>query len=483
MRRLFAGSLIYGLGNVVNKLVTLLLLPIFTAYLTPKDYGVVSMLTVVGGFIAPIFALGLGSSIGILYFDTREPHERRSIIWSGAVVLFAGAGGMALAGWMLAQPLSRLLLGDETYAVHTAVAMATAAAGVAGIPWQLRLQFEERPLAFIIVTILGLAAGTAASLWFVVMLNQGAMGALIGGLVGQLTGTILFLVVAADKLFASESLRFVGKLIHHGLPFIPSFGFVFVLQNWVRWPLEWYHGLDNVGIYSVGANVGAVLGLLVNAFLSAWTPFALSYAGREDEARSVLGRITLYYVAGFGFLTCLFFLYAAPVVQLFAQPMFYEAAEVVGFSAAGQFLSGLFMMMLPPLYFAKRVQSVVVTQAVATVIVIVGGELLVPRFGIQGAALTVLLGFSGLVVSQWLALHWMPVLKIRYDYRRTAFLFLLFAIVATISFKISFTTLSLGLMLAGVVTLAAGAVVFLQICRVEDILHTMKRTPWVLQGK
>ena len=483
MRRLLAGSLIYGLGNVVNKLVTLLLLPIFTAYLTPKDYGVVSMLTVVGGFIIPIFALGLGSSIGILYFDTREPCERRSIIWSAAAVLLASAGVMALTGWMLAQPLSRLLLSDEAYAMHTMIAMATAAAGVAGIPWQLRLQFEERPLAFIIVTILGLAAGTAASLWFVVMLNQGAMGALIGGFVGQLTGTILFLVVAADMPAASRNLRFVGRLIYHGLAFIPSFGFVFVLQNWVRWPLEWYYGLENVGIYSVGANIGAVLGLFVNAFLSAWTPFALSYAGREDEAAAVLGRITLYYMAGFGFLSCLFFLYAAPVVQMFAQPMFYRAAEVVGLSAMGQFLSGLFMMMLPPLYFAKRVQSVVVTQAIATAVLICCGELLVPRFGIQGAAISVVVGFSVLVVSQWVALKWMPVVKIRYDYRRAGLLLLLFATVALISFKISFATLGLGLLLAAGVTTAAGAIVFLQICRMEDILHTMKRTPWILQNK
>lgn len=483
IRRLLAGSVIYGFGNVINKLVTLLLLPIFTAYLTPKDYGVVSMLTVVGGFITPIFALGLGSSIGILYFDSREPRERQRIIWSAAIVLFASAASMAVVSWVLARPLSRLLLSDESYAVHTMIALATAAIGVVGIPWQLRLQFEERPLAFIIVSVLGLVASTAASLWFVVVLDQGAMGALTGGLIGQLVGTIVLLAVAADKPPVSRNVRLIGKLIYHGLPFIPSFGFVFVLQNWVRWPLEWSHGLDHVGIYSVGANIGAVLGLFVNAFLSAWTPFALSYAGREDEAGLVLGRITLYYVAGFGFLTCLFFLYATPVVQLFAQPSFYKSAEIVGLSAVSQFLSGLFVMMLPPLYFAKRAHSVVVTQAISAAVLIGCGEILVPRFGIHGAAISVVLGFSVLIVAQWVALKRMPVLRIRYDYRRAGLLLLLFGMVATISFKISFATLGLGLLLALGVTLSAAAVVFLQICRVEDIRHTLKRTPWVLQNK
>ncbi len=483
MKRLFAGSVIYGFGNVANKLVTLLLLPIFTAYLTPEDYGVVSILTVVGGFTASIFALGLGSSIGVLYFDTREPHERKSIIWSAAAVLFPSAVMMILVGWILATPLSRLFLSDEGYAEHMRIAMGTAAVGVAGIPWQFRLQFEERPLAFVTVSVLGLVATTAASLWFVVILDRGAIGALTGSLVGQIAGTVLLLVVAADKPSFDQTFRLVGRLIYHGLPFLPSFGFLFLLQNWVRWPLEWYHGLDHVGIYSVGANIGVALSLFVNAFLSAWTPFALSYAGREDEAAAVLGRITLYYVAGFGFLTCLFFLYAAPVVQWFAQPIFYGAAEVVGLSAVGQFLSGLFMMMLPPLYFAKRVQVVLVTQGIATAVVVGCGGLLVPHFGIYGAAISVVLGFSVLVVSQWVALNRLPVLKIRYDYRRAGFLLLLFGIVAAISFRINFATLGPGLLLATGVTIVTGVVVLLKICRLEDILQTMKRTPWLLQNK
>lgn len=64
MKRLLASTAIYGLGAMASRLVTLLLLPVFTAHLVPADYGVVAMLTVVGGFVAPIFTLGLGSSIG-----------------------------------------------------------------------------------------------------------------------------------------------------------------------------------------------------------------------------------------------------------------------------------------------------------------------------------------------------------------------------------------------------------------------------------
>jgi O-antigen/teichoic acid export membrane protein len=181
-------------------------------------------------------------------------------------------------------------------------------------------------------------------------------------------------------------------------------------------------------------------------------------------------------VAGFGFLTCLFFLYATPVVQVFTQPTFYSASSVVGLSAAGQFLSGLFLIMLPPLYFAKRVQNVVVTQAIATAIVIVLGQFLVPPFGIQGAATTVVLGFVGLVAVQWLALNRMPILKVQYDYRRAGLLIVVFGVVAAVSFRISFSNLSMGLMLAGVTALVTAAVVFFRICRLQEILQAWRET-------
>ena len=242
-----------------------------------------------------------------------------------------------------------------------------------------------------------------------------------------------------------------------------------IMQNWVRWPLEWHYGLDTVGIYSVGSSIGSALGILTGAFISAWTPYALSHADRQAEAVQVLGRITLYYVAGFGFLTCLFFLYATPVVQIFAKPAFHGATGVVGLSALAQFLSTLFLMLLPPLYFAQRVGNVLVSQGVATIIVFLLASILVPSFGITGAAITVVLSYSALVAVQWACLQYMPVLRIHYDYRRAGLLFLVFSSVAALSFIISFAEPVRGFALAGVAALVTAAIVFRGICRMPDV--------------
>lgn len=459
---------------MANRLVLLVLLPIFTSYLAPGDYGVVAMLITIGGFLSPVFSLGLGSSIGIVYFNSREASERQAIIWSAGAVLLSSSVLLVVVGWMLRQSLSRIVLGDEGYGLHTALAIATTAVGVLAMPWQLKLQFEERATAFVITSFFGLLAMLGATLWFLVKMKLGALGALSGNLVGQLVGTLLLFIVASSNPSTKDIGRWIRALLRHGVPMIPGFFFLFLMQQWVRWPLEWYHGLDAVGIYSVGSSLGSAISILTGAFISAWTPFALSHADRQNEAAHLLGRVTLYFVAGFGFVTGLFFLFAEPLVRIFTQPAFYGASQVVGLSAAAQFFSALFLMLLPPLYFAQRADNVVATQAVATGIMFLLAEFLVPRFGVSGAAFTVLLGFISLVIVQWTTLRMLPVLRIHYDYQKIGLLFALLLGVGVLSFEISFSDPLFGLALAGTVTVAMALIIIFGVCTKGDFVRQWK---------
>lgn len=48
LARLAKGTLIYGLGGVLNRFIGFLLLPLFTSYLTPAEYGIAAILDMVG---------------------------------------------------------------------------------------------------------------------------------------------------------------------------------------------------------------------------------------------------------------------------------------------------------------------------------------------------------------------------------------------------------------------------------------------------
>ena len=99
VKRLAASSAIYGLGGVLQKLLGFVLVPIYTRYLSPEEYGVLALLLTTGGVAAILLQTGMGSAVfrEILYEGT-EPTTVES-----TALYYVGVQGVLLAqfarGW------------------------------------------------------------------------------------------------------------------------------------------------------------------------------------------------------------------------------------------------------------------------------------------------------------------------------------------------------------------------------------------------
>src|SRR5262249_28403335 len=104
---------VYGLANILSKTVGVLMLPLYTPYLTPSDYGVIEILdlsmTLCGMF------LNMGITIAILrrYTATEDGQEKNKVISTALIcVAITGLAIFAL-GLAFAAPISTLLLGRQ----------------------------------------------------------------------------------------------------------------------------------------------------------------------------------------------------------------------------------------------------------------------------------------------------------------------------------------------------------------------------------
>jgi len=401
---LLANSVIYGLGSVANRFIGLLMLPVFTRYLTPADYGVFGLLTSLAVLLLPLFSLGVSTSLGVCYFATQDGSLRNDVIRSGQALCLASAVLLLLATYG-SEPLATIALSDERYAVHMAVALVAVALNTVCLPLQLRLQFEGRAIAYMTVSLIGVSANVATSLVAVVLFNLGALGMLAGTAIGHAVSWFTLLgLFSRSRSQGRVQPAILKDLLRQGAPMIPGFAMLFVLQNGVRWPLEWRHGMDAVGIYSLGASIGAAITVVTTSVTSAWMPHALAQAPQWAAARHRIADDFLRYSVLTCFLLLLFFLGAQPLVAIFAASSFFEAWAVVGLSAASSLLASMFSMILPPVYLAKKVSLVLIAQA-AAVICMAASFLPFGQYGATGAALTVLVGAATLVVAQWIVNH------------------------------------------------------------------------------
>ena len=102
MRTIYQGllkhSAIYGIGQVLSRLASVLLLPVYTSYLTLADYGVIAILDFFAGILAILIGAGMGRAATRFHFEAKDESERSQVWWTGlAFVVVVGMGFLLVA--------------------------------------------------------------------------------------------------------------------------------------------------------------------------------------------------------------------------------------------------------------------------------------------------------------------------------------------------------------------------------------------------
>ena len=416
LTRLAKGSLIYGIGSMLQRFMGLLLLPFFTQVLTPQDYGVVALVSLIGVAMSGLFTLGTGNSMGVLYFRELDIAKRPTIIWSNVLLLTVNCLFWYSIVFVSAPMLSILVFQSDRYADLIRLALLGSVFSTIADPWLAYLRMEEKARHYVVITLISSLFTVGLSIWFVLDQGIGVKGVVLAGTLAQ--GIMLgvnWLMIGRNLPVHIDSGLF-RPLVRIGFPSI--FGlFAFLLIDYAdRQMIERMVSLDALGIYSVGYSFGMVMSIAMGAFATAWPPFFMSYLNKPDEARIVFSRVLSYYLIGFGALVVLFFFAAKPITLLMTAPAFHEAHLIVGLVAAGLMLKGCYLIVLPGIYFAEKLYKQSAIEWVAAIANIVLNLWLIPLFGIVGAALATFVSYLTLPIFAWLVAR--QYLKVDYEWQR-----------------------------------------------------------------
>ena len=417
---LVKNSLIYGVGQALSRFIGFLLLPVFTAYLSPADYGILAILGVMNLVATALFSLGFGAATGLCYFEGCHPLRKAQTIWTSLFILAACVLALGAMAILFPQNISGMLFKTPAHVRLVTLSLLSAGTVILNLQLLLYLMFEKRALLYaaisLVITILTLGMSVLA----VVVLGRGVAGMVESILIANSIGLAMLAVPAVRGLPFCLSGTVARDLLRFGVPLIPSSFFLFVLQQGNQYLLERFRGLGEVGIYVIGFNFGLVMNLLATAFSSAWYPHFMSYMDRPSEARDILSRVVTFYILGAGMISLLFYAAARPVVLVMTQPPFHEAYRMIGPAATAFSLGGLFMVLLPPLYYTQDVKYLSAIQGAAAALAVIFNLVLIPTLGMVGAAAALVLGNLSLVVIQlaWYRARRRTYVQIAYEWRR-----------------------------------------------------------------
>jgi O-antigen/teichoic acid export membrane protein len=388
LKKLATHSAVYGAADVFQGAVNFLLIPVYTAFLSPTDLGNLALLLLFGTLAKIVFRLGLDSGFFRTHYDQETEESRQAL--AGTVTAFAGlVGSLLLAAAALVSPLlTRALFGhgDTAPARWVVLVAADVAVGtLAFVPLAL-LRIEDRPVVFSIYS----GVRHALNIVLKVVLLQRGMG-VDGALWADLVSTAVFVVALLPVLRGRARLGWRTGLLKDalgfGLPKVPH-GLMVQAQNLAdRKILDLFVSRAEVGLYSFGYTFGAGVKFALSAFEPAWGPFVYSRV-REPGAPRVLARTATYAFAGFTALALAIALLAPEAVTLMTprRPELRAAAPIVPVVALAYALHGVFLLTSIGIGIERRARYYPLITAVAAGVNLTANFAWIPRHGMTGAA-------------------------------------------------------------------------------------------------
>ncbi|MBZ5647591.1 MAG: lipopolysaccharide biosynthesis protein [Acidobacteriia bacterium] len=396
-RTLVRGAAIYAVANFGIRALNFLLLPVYTRFLTPADYGVISLAETLALVVSIFSGLGLEGGISRLYYQyVDRPQELRDFLTS--VLRFGAwnsAGVVALS--LLAGPLLLKLVAprfDVPFFPYIALAVATVACAQI-VNYRLALyQAETRPNQYAL-----LAAG------FFVMTATGSLALVVGkrgGAEGMLAGKLAAAIIAAATAFilmrrwlgGRFGWRHVREILTLSTPLLPHQFMALGLVAADRFIVARYRNLEEVGIYSLAYTFGMVMAVVTMSLTQAWSPLYFDVNRQGAPGRQIVARIGSGLAIGLIAVAIFGSVIAQDFVAVVLDARYRAVGPLIPWIIGGYLMHAMFSLLHLALFQVKRTALLWQVSFVAFAANIALNLLLVPRWGMYGAAYATTAGYA-----------------------------------------------------------------------------------------
>lgn len=438
--RLFIENfLIYGVGNVLTKIVPFLMLPVLTRIITdPAVFGVFDIYTIIIRFGVPMAILGSYDAMFRLYFDGEDQTFRRQICSSslaivgttGSLVLIA-ALSLWLYGYSPWQGGYRWLilcagLVISSQAVQNVIAAPT--------------RMENKRRTIIILSLLGPIIYYAIAMGLALR-NYPLQGLVAGNLLSGIVVLILYGWLNRSyftlKAVKMDRLR---ELLKIGVPLAPVFLIYWIFTSCDRFMIGHYLGMESVGLYGVGARLSAISQGIYMAFAGGWQYFAFSTM-KDSDHTELMSRV----FEVLGVLSIISLLVLLPFVDWIFSFMVAEGYRGASVVFPYLYISPLILMLSQiagtQLQVVKKTYISTVNRFAGAVVNVVLNFILIPKWGIAGAAVATFLGYLVMTVAMVKVVSKMGKLTVSWKF---VFIVLLSICYIPISLKLDNLFMSLG---------------------------------------
>jgi O-antigen/teichoic acid export membrane protein len=428
-------SLIYGLSSILSRSIGFLLIPLYTHYLTPADYGTLELLDLTSYIVGMLAAMGISNSVMRFYFEYTEQEKKDQVISVALIAAWVIALVFFVISYIFAKNISTLVFESPDYFRMFQIIFASMVFNLSnGIPLTV-LRIQEKSVLFITFNFIKTALTLILNVLFIVYFEMGVMGILWSGFIVTGGMGIYLLIYQFSKIKISFSFDLLMPMLKYGIPLAWSTFGMFVVNFADRFFLQRLTTMNELGLYSLAYRFGFLPSIIVMVpFMLVWAPKRFDLV-KEPNAKTIYSTIFTYLAflliyTGLGI--CLLI---KDVIIIVADPEYFQAYKYVGVILSSYILNGAVLYVQFGIHLRKKTRYLAYATLMTAGINIIANVLLIPVLHAWGAALATLVSYMFLLAYTFIVSQ--KLYDVPYEYGRIIKLTVLAIAMFTIGIQIN----------------------------------------------
>lgn len=421
------------IGKFGTSLIAFLLVPLYTRYLNPAEFGFVDLFVVTIVFCVPIITCQTGDAIQTFLLKNEKDVK---VVFTNSILIFITVW---LFSWLFYPFVVKVFKGS-TFLIYFLILLQ----GASNLLFNLNKgidRLKNTTIASVIESIFLLAL----MFYTLSFLKLGVKGYLLSLLISKMIlFSIYFVISPLWKYFSlsSFSVKEVKILLFFSLPLIPN-----MIGWWInnvsdRYMITYFLGMESNGIYAIGTKIPSILSVFATVLISSWHITALQ---NYEKKRGVFFK-SISYTFSFSFLivALLIILFRNMIFNIYVSSDNYiEALDVLILLILGAVLSAISSFFGVVYLGEKQTKSAAYTTAVGGGVNVGLNFLLIPVFGIIGAACSTFASFLVVAVLRYIYVVKITSIRIHYSVIISVFIVLIITLFTLLNLVSTFISNSI----------------------------------------
>ena len=420
IKELSKDTAIYGISTIIGRFLGFLLVPFYTNVFTTQEFGVYTYIYTILAFLNIAYVYGMDSAF-MKYSSVSEKEEKRKAFSTPFNFLLITSLSISMLLFIFRNQAGAFTnLPSEYLHLTIYVILILLLDSIAIVPFA-NLRLEKKAKKFAVIRIANIIINLTLNIVLILVYKLGVEAIFISNLIASAFSLIVLLPEIVKNYLAVIDHELLKRMLKFALPYLPG-SLAAMMVQMIDVPIMRELTNDStVGIYRANYKLGIFMMLFVSMFQFAWQPFFLENA-KEKNAKEIFAKVfTLFLFAG-GMIWLMLTLFIDNIAQIefggrtLIGKEFLDGLMIVPLVLLGYLFYGLYINFTAGIYIEEKTKYFPIVTGTGAAVNILVNLLLIPVYGIMGAALATFLSYFIMAIGLYFVSQ--KFYPIKYEFRK-----------------------------------------------------------------